>query len=174
MRARTFALVGLVAGLGVAAAADPVVDYTLYATADGRYKVLFPGPVKTETSQIKTPTGDRTLTFESVKLSERVTFMVTYIDVADDVAKGPPGPRLDKVRDGNKGADGKLISEADATVGPEKYPARDIVVGKPTTFLRNRVVLAGNRLYQVMVQGPQEFVGSKVVDRYFDSFEVTK
>ena len=51
---------------------------------------------------------------------------------------------------------------------------RDLLIEKPDGFLRNRVVIAGNRLYQVMVQGPKEVVTSPSADRFIDSFEVTK
>ena len=91
-----------------------------------------------------------------------------------DVAKSPAGPRLDKVRDGNKGPDGKVLTDKEIVVGVEKLPGRDLVIEKPAFFIRNRVVIAGNRLYQVMVQGSKEFVTSKEVDRFFDAFEVTK
>ena len=55
-----------------------------------------------------------------------------------------------------------------------KHPGRDLLIEKPTTVVRNRVVIVGNRLYQVLIQGPKQFVGSKDADRFFDSFEVTK
>lgn len=174
MRSRSFALAGLVALVGwCSRAADPV-DYKLFASGEGRYKVLFPGGVKTETKNVKTPAGERKLTFDSVQLSEAVFFMVTYIDVPDDVAKQPPGPRLDKVRDGNKGAEGKLLADAVVAVGADKLPGRDLLIEKPTAVVRTRVVIAGSRLYQVMIQGPKEFVTAKDADRFFDSFEVTK
>jgi len=176
MRTRTFALVGLLAGIGVAAHARPAPDITYlpFASSDGRYKVLFPGPVKTETTDVKAGTGTLKLTLDSVQPTEGVIFMVTYLDTPDDVAKAPPGPRLDKIRDGNKGTDGKLLSEKEITVGVEKYPGRDLLIEKPAAVIRNRVVIAGNRLYQVMIQGPKELVTSKTADRFFDSFEVTK
>lgn len=175
MRTRTFALVGLILGAGlIAQAKADSLDYKPYASADGRYKALFPGPVKTETTDVKATAGTLKLTLDSVEVSEGVIFLVTYIDVPDAVAKSPVGPRLDKVRDGNKGTDGKVHTDKEIAVGADKHPGRDLLIEKPTFFLRNRVVIAGNRLYQVMVQGSKEFVTSKEVDRYFDAFEVTK
>ena len=35
----------------------------------------------------------------------------SYVDTTEEVAKQPVGPRLDKVRDGNKGERGKVLSE---------------------------------------------------------------
>lgn len=177
MHARTFALAGLVVALGAAAQArlDPPAEYKQFASADGRYKVLFPGAARTETTDVKTAAGGTLkLTLDSVEVIPGVIFMVTYVDVPEDVAKTPAGPRLDKVRDGNKGADGKVLLDKEITVGADKYPARDLLIEKPAFTLRNRAVIAGNRLYQVMLQGPKELVSSKDVDKFFDSFEVTK
>jgi hypothetical protein len=170
-----FALVALVVALPlVARAADPKVEYLLFASSAGRYKVLFPGPVKSDTTDIKTAGGALKLTLDSVKLSDKIVFMVTYVDLPEEVAKAAPGPRLDKVRDGNKGTDGKVLTDQDITVGADKYPGRDVLIAKPTISLRNRIVIAGNRLYQIMLQGPHEFVTSRDADRFIESFEPTK
>jgi hypothetical protein len=175
MRTGTFALIGLILGTSLIAQAKPdPLDYKPYASADGRYKILFPGAVKSETTDVKAKDATLKLTLDSFELSEGVLFMVTYIDVPDEVAKSPAGPRLDKVRDGNKGTDGKVHTDKEITIGADKLPGRDLVIEKPAFFIRTRVVIAGNRLYQVMVQGSKEFVTSKEVDRFFDAFEVTK
>ncbi|MBX9623658.1 MAG: hypothetical protein K2X82_07570 [Gemmataceae bacterium] len=171
MRAGTFALVGLV--MGTAAAADPAPEFKPFASAAGRYKVLFPGAVKTETTEVKTPAGPANLTLDTVNYGG-VTFLVSHVDVPDAVAQLPPGPRLDKVRDAHKGADGRVLADKELTVGDEKHPARDVLVDKPGGALRARVVIAGSRLYQVMAQGPRELVSGEAADRFFLSFEVTK
>jgi len=158
----------------LAAKPDPALDYKPYASAQGRYKSIFPGPVKTETEDVKAGAGTLKLTLDSVEIADGVYFMITHIDVPDDVAKMPHGPRLDKVRDGNKGPDGKMLLDKEIELGPEKHPGRDLLIEKKDFYLRNRAVIAGNRLYQVMVQGSKEFVRSKEVDRFFESFEVTK
>src|SRR5262249_58940631 len=54
MRTRTFALLALAAGLGTAALAVDKPEYKQYASSEGRYKVLFPGAVKSETQELKT------------------------------------------------------------------------------------------------------------------------
>ena len=176
MRTGTFALAALMIGFASFAPAkpDPALDYKPFASSDGRYKVIFPGAVKTETTDVKATSGTIKLTLDSVEVSDGIHFLVTYLDVPDDVAKMPPGPRLDKLRDGNKGTDGKVITDKAVEVGVDKHAGRDLLIEKPNLFIRNRAVIAGNRLYQVLVQGSKEFVTSKEVDRYFESFEVTK
>lgn len=172
MRARMFAVVGL---LGCLSSAAAQVDFKQYASTDGRFKVLFPGPVKTDTVDV--PAGkDTTLkvTIDSVELLGGTTFMVTYVDAPPEVAKQDPSPRIDKVRDANKGDKGKILDEKTLTVGVEKYPARDVVMQLPDGHLRNRIVIAGARLYQVIIRGPKDVVTSASADKFLDSFEVTK
>jgi hypothetical protein len=174
MRARTFAVVGLAVGLWAAAAAAQPPEFKLYASSDGRYKVLFPGPVKTEVIPVQSGKNELKLTVDTVELRAGTTFLVTYIDAPPEAAKLDAGPRFDKVRDGNKGSDGKVIEDKALTVGVEKYPARDVLIEKTGFFLRNRIVIAGSRLYQVMVQGPKDVVTSPSADKFLASFEVTK
>ncbi|MBA4063972.1 MAG: hypothetical protein C0501_09725 [Isosphaera sp.] len=174
MRPRTVGLLGLAGLLSAAGAWGQAPEFKPYASTDGRYKAVFPGPVTTQTVPVKDEKGELTVVVDSVELLAGTSFLVTYVDAPAEFAKQPPGPRLDKVRDGNKGADGKLVEEKDVAVGAEKYPGRDVLIEKPGGHLRNRIVIAGNRLYQVMVQGPKDVVLSPSADRFLASFEVTK
>lgn len=171
MRARTFAVLGLLVG-SVAWAQGP--EFKPFASAAGRYKAIFPGPVKSDTVPVKGGTTELKLTIDSVELRAGTSFLVTYLDTPDEVAKQPAGPRLDKVRDGNKGEAGKVLEDKELTVGTEKYPARDVLIEAPGGCIRNRIVIAGNRLYQVMVQGPKDVVTSPSADRFIAAFEVTR
>jgi hypothetical protein len=166
-----FALVGLVAAVGSIASGQ---EFTQHASANGRYKVLFPGDVKSETTDIKAGKERLKLTLDVVELKGDTVFMVSYVDATDEIAKTPAGPRLDKVRDGNKGEAGKVIAEKDILVGLERYPGRDILLQTPSGYIRNRAVIAGKRLYQVMVQGTKEVVTSPSADKFIASFEITK
>ncbi|MBP3958792.1 hypothetical protein J8F10_26400 [Gemmata sp. G18] len=173
MRARTFALVALLAASPLVAHAQ---DFKQFASADGKYKVLFPGAVKTETTDIQAGKDTLKLTLDSVELKGDTTFLVSYIDASDEVAKKPAGPRLEKVRDGNKGEKGKVLDDKEITiaVGEEKFPGRDVLIETPTGFIRNRMVIVGKRLYQVVVQGSKEVVISPSADKFITSFEITK
>jgi hypothetical protein len=169
-----FALIALAAGLGTAASATDKPEYKQFASSAGRYKILFPGAVKSETQELKTELGPLKLTMDSIELGDDTIFCVTFLDYPEDVTKTDPGKRLDKIRDGNKGADGKVLSEKDVTVGPEKFPGREVLIEKPGAVVRIRIVLAGARMYQVMIDGPKVFITSRDADRFFDSFQVTR
>lgn len=174
MRTRTFALLALAAGLGTAGLAADRPEYKQFASAAGRYKVLFPGAVKTETQDLKSELGPLKLTIDSVEFGDDAIFCVTFLDYPEAATTGDPVKRLDKIRDGNKGAKGKVLSEKAVTIGPEKFPAREVLIEKPDAVVRNRIVLAGPRMYQVMIEGPKAFVTSADADRFFDSFQVTR
>jgi hypothetical protein len=150
------------------------VDFKLYASTEGRFKVLFPGAVKTETVMVPNGKDELKVTIDSVELRGNTSFLVTYVDAPEEVAKSPAKPRIDKVRDANKGEKGKVIEDKELTLGTEKYPARDVLISTPDGFVRNRIVIAGARLYQVMIRGDKDVVTSPSSDRFLASFEVTK
>lgn len=173
MRARTFALIALLLALPLAARAQELKPF---ASSAGRYKAQFPGGVKTATTDV--PAGNDTLklTLDSVELKGDISFTVSYVDASEEVAKRPAGPRLEKVRDAVKGEKGKVLDDKEVTLtlGEEKFPGRDVLLETPNGFLRNRMVIVGRRLYQVMVQGSKEVVTSDTADKFINSFELTK
>jgi hypothetical protein len=171
MRTWMFAVVGIVTILGITTAQ---VDFKQYASTDGRFKVQFPGPVKTDVVEVPSGKDKLKITVDSVELRGGTAFMVTYVDAAPEIANSPAGPRIDKVRDANKGERGKVLEEKELTLGMEKYPARDVLIQTPAGFFRNRIVIAGPRLYQVMVRGEKDVVTSASADKFLTSFEVTK
>jgi hypothetical protein len=171
MRARMLAVLGLATILGAAAAQ---VEFKQYASTDGRFKVQFPGPVKTETVEVPSGKEKLKITIDTVELRGGTAFMVTYVDAPPEVANSPAGPRIDKVRDANKGERGKVLEDKRIELGMEKYPARDVLIQTPAGFLRNRIVIAGARLYQVMIRGEKDVVTSTSADKFLASFEVTK
>jgi hypothetical protein len=171
MRAQVIALFVLMSGIGTLSAQ---VEFKPFASSAGRYKIDFPGPVKTETFDVKMDKADLKITADSVELRAGTSFLVTYVDTPDEVSKLPPGPRFDKVRDAIKGEKGKVLDDKELMIGVENYPARDVLIENADLCIRNRIVIAGPRLYQVIIQGSKEVVTSASSDRFLASFEVTK
>jgi hypothetical protein len=172
MQGRTLALLLVSAAL----AHGQDTELKPYASSAGRYKARFPGIVKTQTTEVEAGKDTLTLTLDTVELKGEITFTVSYIDASEEVSKRPPGPRLEKVRDGNKGATGKVIEdkEIELPLGDQKHPGRDVLIETPGGFIRNRMVIVGRRLYQVMVQGPKDVVTSPTADQFLASFELTR
>jgi hypothetical protein len=171
MRTGMLAVAAIAMILGVARAQ---IEFQQYASTDGRFKVQFPGPVKTDTVEVPSGKDKLKVTIDSVELRGGTAFLVTYVDAAPEVANSPAGPRIDKVRDANRGERGKVLEDKPIVLGMEKYPARDVLIQTPAGYLRNRIVIAGPRLYQVMIRGQKDVVTSASADKFLASFEVTK
>lgn len=178
MRAWMIALIGLMSLMASLTVTGPAAaqDFKQYASGAGRYKAMFPGIAKSQTADVQAGKDTLKLTIDSVELKGGTVFLVSYIDASEEVGKQPAGPRLDKVRDGNKGATGKVVEDKEVTValGEEKFTGRDLLIETPNGFIRNRAIIVGRRLYQVMVQGTKEVVTSPSADTFFTSFELTK
>ena len=169
MLLRTALAAAVLAGSCLIAAADEL-ELNLYISADGKYKVLLPGEVKTTDKKMG---GTVTKTVSAVVDAESA-FAVSYadlpLDVAADQVRGIVGGYLK----GLAGPGGKVLSSKDRSIGPDKLPGREVLIQQPKTFLRVRATIVGKRLYQVIAAGPMDFVTSKDADRVFDSFEVVK
>ena len=108
--------------------------------------------------------------------TEGNVYLVSYTDFPPGTIKPEDHPRMfDGVRDELKKG-GKLVSEKDLTVGPEKLPGREILIEKekPKQLVRFRVIIRDHRFFQVAVVGGDEFVKGKEATAFLDSFEVTK
>ncbi|MBY0461092.1 MAG: hypothetical protein K2V38_27540 [Gemmataceae bacterium] len=175
MRSRTLALtlLALVALASAGAAQD--TELKPHTSTAGKYKAAFPGTVKTAVTEVPAGKDKLKLTLDVVELKGDISFTVGYVDVSPEVAKLPPGPRLEKVRDGNKGPNGKIVSDTEITLrsGDEKFPGRDVLIETPGGHIRNRMVIVGPRLYQVVVQGSKDVVTSPTADKFINSFEIT-
>jgi len=154
-----------------------VPEFLPFASGAGRYKAIFPGPVKTE--EVEIPTGDQNgekikVVIDSVELRGGTVFLVSYADAPAEVARQPVRTRMDRVRDAVKGPRGKILEEKELVIGYEKHPTRDLLIETPDGFIRHRIVIAGARLYQISVRGSQEVVTSPSADRFIQAFEVTQ
>jgi hypothetical protein len=146
-------------------------DVKKYESQDGAYAVLFPAKPTTQTTKAND-------TEVHIALVPRGTgaFLVIYSDLsAEDVKKEKPKDLLEK---GMKGLveqfKAKITESKDLEFGKAKYPARDVLAEKDATQIRVRIILAGNRVYQVMAIGPKDTVTGVEAKDFFDSFEITK
>jgi hypothetical protein len=101
-------------------------------------------------------------------------YLVTYLDYPPRSAVNKEDKILDAVAEGNaKGIMGKLVSKENTTIGKKQHPGRKIdIESKQFGVYRARIFLVGDRLYQVVALGSEDFVNSKAVEAYFDSFSV--
>jgi hypothetical protein len=141
-----------------AAAADFATDYFGVTLPPG-----FAAPVKTDTNQ----QGIDTITW----VSKAPTGEAIVISVSKMPAKvADPVKLMDSTRDSLlKSVKGTLESEQ--TLSGDK-PGRVISFKTPQAFLRSRLVVDGDKLYQVLYVGRSEEQRTAVA-QMFDSFRIT-
>jgi len=168
-------LFGLLAACALLAPAVSAKDFQEYSSADGKYKVQFPGKPKEQTQNA--PGG---IAMKIAGVEERTgAYMVMYSDMP--IPEKEPDA---KIQDRLEGAilgivqnNGGTVMKKDRTTLNGKYPGRDFQakITRPMAgMVRGKIVLVGRRLYQVMVLGTTEFAGSADATRFLNSFALTE
>lgn len=146
-----------------------------YSSEEGRYSVRFPGPPKVTEQTAKTALGELKVTVAVFANSDGSTFLVSFTDFPESAARpANQATLLDGIRDGVKGGGGKLIAEEKKrTFGPNKLPFREFIVERDRKQrVKCRVILRDNRVYQLAVIGPSDFVSGRDATAFLDSFEL--
>ncbi|MGL6074497.1 MAG: hypothetical protein ACRC8S_10085 [Fimbriiglobus sp.] len=80
---------------------------------------------------------------------------------------------LDGVRDGLRGPKslgGNIESEKEITIGPDKVPAREVVISANKNWVRAQILFHNGYLYQVLITGSKDQVKSEVADKFLQGF----
>lgn len=145
-----------------------------FVSKEGKFSVALPGKPTEKVSKPKF--GDAVIELHVFTAPQKDrAFVVAY----SDYPKAAIGADRDKFVgervDANVGnLKGKLLSNEKITLGKAKHPGREVrfeITDKKQTY-RARVFLVGERVYQVVLLGPDEFVKGKEADDYFASFAV--
>jgi hypothetical protein len=147
-----------------------------YSSDEGKFTVKFPGAPKVTEQTAKSAIGELKVTAAVYANSDGSLFMVSYTDFPVAATKNHT-TLLDGIRDHVKGSTGKLVGdEKNLTFGADKLPYREFVVDKdkPKQRIKCRVILRGERVYQLLVIGPADFAGGKEATAFLESFELTK
>jgi hypothetical protein len=157
-------LAGLLAGCGAG-------RFKEYTSAEGRFRVLFPGTPK------DAPDPDIPQEIKKVSLEERSGFYaVTYQDLAFPPGKTrDPDEQLDAACDrAVENLKAKRVSQTAIRLAG-KYPGRDLVAEWPggNGLVHYRLYLVDGRLYQVIVNGSKWWAESADARRFLDSFALT-
>jgi hypothetical protein len=139
---------------------------------EGKFTAKFPTTPRVQT---KTAGGLTLHVVYADQEKDKGGFLVVYSDIPAEKLKAPTP---DQVLESGKKAleeDFKLKNvKADPDAfGPKKYPARNITGDREQLSLKGKIVLVGNRLYQVYAFGPKEFVTGKEADDFLASFAIT-
>lgn len=157
----------------VALAATASAQQKLHTSADGKFSVAFPGQPRETPKTAATAVGEVQVNVFTYANADGNAFMVSYSDFPAAATKPDNHKTLfDGVRDGIKGRDGKVAAgEKDFKLG--ELPGREFVVEKGKTRIKMRVVVSGNRVYQVAAIGTEKFANDEGT-KFLDSFSITK
>jgi hypothetical protein len=158
--------------LACVARADDKPKTEPFTSREGKFSITFPQKPTPLSRKVKTDVGEVDVCIFLVDQKDR-GYVATYSDY-------PKGTVTDKnhdkvlagARDGAvKGVNGKLVNEKKIKIG-KKHEGLEMNVQLPDkkTIYRARLVLVGDRLYQVVALGPEDFTKSKAVESYLDSF----
>ena len=153
--------------------------WKVQTSKEGRFTVAMPGEPTRKTQQVKTATGDLTVTLLCAEGRHDSFFVVSYSDFPpSDLKKGDEDKRLDQACKGAvESARGKLRGDEKPIKLAGKYPGREIVIEKKGQCVaKMRIYLVDNRLYQVMVLGAGPIFAPKEKDAgtFLDSFRLSK
>jgi hypothetical protein len=166
-----FALLVLLLPLALCAEDKKPVDF---ASKTGKFSVTLPEKPAEKTSKVPTDLGKLELHIFIVDQKDRA-FLVTYSDYPPKTVGDNAEKLLAGVIEGNaKSLKGKVLSDEKITIGKGKYPGREVRIEMPDKkgLYRARIYIVGDRLYQVVALGPDEFAKSKAVDDYMKSFTI--
>lgn len=135
------------------------------------FTVEMPCDPEQQSTTIETPAGSIKLIVYLCRTSDRA-YLAGYSDYPLADMKGKVEPFLDGAREGAlKSGNNRLISER--SISLDGRPGRELHMEAPNGLrLRVRMILAGNRLYQVGVVSPKIDAESPETGKYLDSFRL--
>jgi len=151
---------------------DKLKGFEPYHSEEGRFSGLFPGQPERELKEMNTPIGTLDFIMYSAG-SKKIGFIVGYVDYPQETFKNADIEKmLDGARDGAaQNVNG--ILENERVLDFHGNPGREIEIKVPKkATIKARVILIGNRLYQVMAVSESNSILEEKSPDFFDSFEV--
>jgi hypothetical protein len=151
-------------------------EWKEFAPKDGSFTVLLPGPPNEFKKTVKTPDGAvEVVLFELPVSAGSAKYAIGYTEYPDTAIKpGTEDKRLDNARDGAVASTkGALVRQKILLL--DNYPGRELLLridGKGAILMRLYAIK--NRLYQLVVFGSEEFVGSKDAEKFLTSFKLAR
>jgi hypothetical protein len=171
-----FPMILWVSLLAQAGAQEPAAAWKPFTSSAGKFTVLLPGTPVEQRQPVQTALGPvETILFVLELKPSKTSYAVSWSEFSPAALKpGSEAKRLDNARDrvvaGTKG-----ILKGEKRIALRGYPGREVEIdldGKAR--VRARIFAVKNRLYQVIVLGPGNWVDGKETSRFLDSFRLTK
>ena len=121
------------------------LGWTQVAPLGGHFTVAMPGAAQHTTTPINT-NGQFVTTMHTYMMdATNCSYSVMYGDIAS--ASSNPGSMLEAVRNGNARG-GRVLDDKDFTI--DGYPGKAVTIEKDGMMVYNRIVIVGDRVFQVM------------------------
>jgi hypothetical protein len=150
-------------------------DWVSFSPKGGKFTVKMPAKPKDTSQEIDSAVGKLKVNMYMYEEGNAGVYMVAYTDYPEDsVTEENVKDVLAGAESGGiKGVKGKLIKSKAIKLG--KYPGREVTYTVPAIkgTAKSRIFVAGDRLYQVVALGNEEFMGSEEIDFFFGSFKIT-
>jgi hypothetical protein len=163
---------------GLVRADEP--DWKDFTSKEGRFTVKTPDEPLSKKKTTATPFGKTEMTMFGGALSadDGIAYVVGYLDLPKGVAKTieKDDDGLETILKGFARAipDGKVIAVKKTTLGANVGREAEIEALGGASVVRTRAYLVDGRVYIVMVMSPKDAADNAVIDRFFDSFQLTK
>jgi hypothetical protein len=150
-------------------------EQSVFRSERGRFSILFHSKPEETSKDADTPFGKQTL--HLFTCSDQGSFQVVgYIDYPVEVRKNKTADEVfDNARFGvNLFLNGIVFDEKRIMIGNDKHPGRELFIKSPTDdhVIRYRMYLVGNRFYQVVVGGSQQYATGMSANEFLDSFKI--
>jgi hypothetical protein len=144
------------------------VPLTPFSSVVGRFKVMLPPSVATETDEVDTKMGLIRQTMYKAR-AKYIQFLIAFTDYpAEFMAQNKPA---DILAQNARSAEGTLAREK--AFLSKGVATREIWVKMPRgVHMRSQMMLVGNRMYQVTALAQRRHIFDRKIDDVFASFEV--
>lgn len=149
------------------------LDFERFTSTKGGFRIEFPGEAEESTEKIE---GGLVMHSHIVGVRQGLAYGVIWMDLPAGTDVDDPWEFLENVLAGAAGDDGEVLGKLRFLQGAEEYPSIAAIIDKPANPPRYRthIVMANNRVYQVMVVGSAQDVTNDDAEHFFDTFRVTK
>ncbi len=151
-----------------------------FKSETGRFMVVSPIALEEKTAEMESPVGKlNTHTFAGERKNKAI-FSVMYVDYPENLIKeSDPAKVIEGAATGSvKNVNGTNVVSTDISIGKHsaKEVTADVKGNKPGEegTIKQRFVLVGNRMYQVMVLGVKGEVTMAEMDTFLQSFKLSE
>jgi hypothetical protein len=145
-----------------------------YTSKDGKFSIKFKTTPQESTKDVPTAVGDVKMYMFMHEESVTKAYMVAYCDYPSELIKASDAKTL------LNGSKEGVVGQFQATITEEKsskfqgHESMDFTAGGPQYNTAYKLVLAGNRLYQIGILQDGSAVSADDIDKFIGSFKITE